>query len=102
MQEVQSVIDGAPSLILDATLKCMRAGSPEDREAETTVNCNGNIKTIGVKYVLGVHEPMKFAECASSAIVDLEGSISDEERRRIDQLQVRALKLYEKIHEMRD
>ncbi|GBM46907.1 hypothetical protein AVEN_105770-1 [Araneus ventricosus] len=102
MEEVQNVIDDAPGMILDATLKCLKANKPEAQDADVTVDCNGNSKTIEFKYVLGVDEPMQFAECASSAIVDLEDSITDEERKRIDQLQVRALKLYEKIHEMED
>ncbi|CAL1277139.1 unnamed protein product [Larinioides sclopetarius] len=102
MKEVRSVIDKAPVMILDAALKCIKVNKPEAQDTDAIVDCNGNSKTIELKYVLGVDEPMQFAECASSAIVDLEDSITDEERKQIDQLQVRALRLYEKIHDMED
>ncbi|GFT78649.1 uncharacterized protein NPIL_416521 [Nephila pilipes] len=77
MKEVMSVVDDAPTKIRDATIQCMETNSPkEELKKIISIQCDGKTVSVPRKYVLGLNDPMQFADCASTALVSLEVSSS--------------------------
>ncbi|GFR27986.1 hypothetical protein TNCT_525051, partial [Trichonephila clavata] len=83
--------------VLKRTIKCIESKLEPQHIGDVQIECDGKTETVLSKHVLAVENPMEFADCASETVADLDDELTDEEKAQIEKLQIKAVRLYEKI-----
>ncbi|GFY44644.1 hypothetical protein TNIN_111341 [Trichonephila inaurata madagascariensis] len=97
MKGVREVMAKAPAKILKHTVKCVESRIDPMHVGDVKIECDGKMEIVLSDHVLAVENPLEFADCASATVEKLDDELTEDEKAEIEKLQIKAVKLYEKI-----